>query len=95
MKKIASLHPNKAMPTLAHCYRDAIADGFNRIVDVGHFDAPTSNCMIGFLAAAAIAFKCPVTWFMQKYSRNQAYSLRTIGLSSKKYADLQLKNWIK
>lgn len=59
MKKIVPLRPNQSvLPNMITSFRDSIVEGFNKIVDLGVFDAQASNCMIGFLSAACIACKC-------------------------------------
>lgn len=58
MNKITSLRPNQSLPSMVISFRDSIVEGFNKIVGLGVYDANASNCMIGFLSAATIAFHC-------------------------------------
>lgn len=57
MDKVKALPASPASESLLDAHMGAIADGYNRLLDVGQFDRESVQMMVGFLSAATITFR--------------------------------------
>ena len=57
MDKVTALPVSPASESLLDAYSGAIADGYNKLLDLGQFDRESAQMMVGFLSEATITFR--------------------------------------